>query len=289
MRCSFLAIASAIATTFVMAAPTARFLKRDVASDVGILNYALTLEHLEANFYNRGLAKFSRKDFESAGYGGGIRDHFVHIGEHENTHVKVLTSIIKSLKKDPVPACEYKFPLDDVHTFMTVARALENTGVSAYLGVAAGLNGALLTAAGTIVTVESRQSSFLNGVFNGLGAPYNFDTPLSPREIITMASSFITKCPYDLGVTPFKQLTATLPESEGKVVTTYKGSEAHKDSWCQFLFDNKVVVSHRSKCTLPKEVDGYVYLVITDTKTPITYKDEDHILAGPALLFKGDH
>lgn len=289
MRFSIFAIASAVAATAVLAAPTRHPSKRDATSDAGTLNFALTLEHLESTFYKEGLKKFSRDDFKQAGYGGDIHDYFVHIGEHENTHVKVLTSVIKSLKQSPVPACKYNFPLTDVHTFIAVARALENTGVSAYLGGAGGLKGALLTTAGTIVTVEARQSSFLNGLFQGLAAPYSFDTPLTPREIFTMASSFITSCPYNLGITPFTQLSATLPASQGKVMTSYKGEKAHMKSYCQFLFDNKVVVSPRSECELPKEVEGYVYLVIADTKTPITDKDEAHILAGPTLLFKGDH
>ena len=288
MRFSFLAIASAIAATAVLAAPV-QLSKRNVDSEVGLLNVALTLEHLESTFYNHGLTKFSKDDFEKAGFNGEIYDNFVHIREHENAHVDVLTSVIKSLKKTPVPVCQYNFPLTDIQTFVAVARALENTGVSAYLGAAAGLNGGILTTAGTIVTIEARHSSFLNGLFHSEGAPYNFDTPLTPQEVFTMASSFITSCPYDVGVVPYVQLTATLPKSKGKVTTEYKDSQAHKESWCQFLFDNKVVVSPRSECTLPKEVDGYVYLVIADTKTPITDKDGAHILAGPTLLFQGDH
>jgi len=283
MRFSILAIASAIAVSAVSAMP-ARLSKRDASTD--ILNYALTLEHLEAAFYQEGLAKFSQQAFDEAGFKGQVREYFVHIGGHENTHVDVLTSVIKSLKQTPVPACKYKFPMSDVQEFLAVSRALEQTGVSAYLGAAAGLQGALLTAAATITTVEARQSSYVNTLLGGEGTPYAFDTPLTPQEIVTIASNFIVSCPYDLGATPYTQLTATL--DSGKVKTSFKGNGA-KTEWCQFLFNNTVEVSPRSECTLPKAVNGYVYVVITDTKTPITDKDGAHILAGPALLFKGDH
>ncbi|KAF9918282.1 hypothetical protein FBU30_000281 [Linnemannia zychae] len=288
MRFSLFAIASAfVAASTVVAAPVQNIAKRDVSTDVGILNFALTLEYLETEFYRRGLRKFSEKDFKDAHLDAETRRRFVHIGEHEATHVKVLTSVIKALGGTPVPKCSYKFPLDDVETFVNVARALENTGVSAYLGAASGLDSSLVTAAASIVTVEGRQSAFINGVVGGLEAPYAFDTPLTPREIITLASNFITSCPFDLGVTPFTQLTAKI---EGdRVKTSYKGEVSGRSEWCQFLYNNKVVVSPRRECKLPPTVIGYVYVIVTDTATPLTLKDDSSILAGPALLFRGDH
>lgn len=289
MRFSFIAIASAIAaTSMVMAAPLRNLAKRDQASDNGILNFALTLEHLESEFYTQGLHKFGPDAFASYHLDDKVRERFVHIGEHEATHVKVLTSVIESMGGKAVPKCTYKFPLDNIETFIAVSRALEQTGVSAYLGAAAGITSKdLLTAAGTIVTVEARQSSFLNELVGGEGAPYAFDTPLTPREVFTLASNFIESCPYDLGIAPFTQLKAEIKGD--KVETSYEGEVKGRQEWCQFLYNNKMVVSRREECKLPPTVNGYVYVVITDTATPLTLKDEDHILAGPALLFRGNH
>ncbi|KAG0279288.1 hypothetical protein BGZ95_001710 [Linnemannia exigua] len=290
MRFSLVSIASTLAATAsvlsVMAAPV-KLAKRDTASDIGVLNYALTLEHLETEFYVEGLRKFSDANFKDANLDEEIRRRIVHIGEHEATHVKVLTSTIETLGGTPVRPCTYKFPLDDVYTFVAIARALEQTGVSAYLGVADKLDGDLLTAAASIATVEARHSSFLNDVVGETGAPYPFDTPLTEREIFTVASNFITECPYDIGLTPFKQLSAVI-EGE-RVKTSYDGEDPDRQTWCQFLYNNKVVVSRREECKIPPTVVGYFYLVITDTATPITFDDDSRIIAGPALLFRGDH
>ncbi|KAF9944129.1 hypothetical protein BGZ72_002773 [Mortierella alpina] len=289
MRFSILAIASAIAATTVLAAPT-RFSKRDATSDANIFNFALTLEHLEAEFYNQGLAKFDSRAFKAAGFHGTVRERFVEINKHESTHVTTLATAITNLGGTPVAPCKYKFPLHDVATFIAVARALENTGVSAYLGAAAGLNGDLLTAAASITTVEARHSSFLNEILGKSGAPYAFDTPLTAKEVFTIASNFIESCPQDIGLTAFTQLTAKLPaEGATKVETWFEGSDAPRQTWCQFLYNDKIRVSKREECALPPGVTGYVYIVITDTATPITFKDDSRIVAGPVLLFKGDH
>ncbi|KAF9913004.1 hypothetical protein EC991_005872 [Linnemannia zychae] len=292
MRFSLTSIASTIVATAsvfsaVMAAPVRQLAKRDTASDISTLNFALSLEHLETEFYIEGLRKFSDANFKDAHLNEVIRSRFVHIGEHEAAHVKILTSTIEALGGRPVRPCSYKFPLDDVYDFVAIARALEQTGVSAYLGAADSLEGGLLTAAASIATVEGRHSSFLNEVLGERGAPYAFDTPLTPREIFTIASNFISECPDDLDLTPFKQLTAAI-EGE-KVNVSWEGEDPKRQTWCQFLYNNKVVVSVREECKIPPTVVGYFYLVITDTATPIAFSDDTRIIAGPALLFRGDH
>lgn len=288
MRFSILAIASAAATA-VFAAPVS-LVKRDRASDIATLNFALTLEHLESEFYRQGLAKFSEADFKHAGFDDRVRDRYVHISQHESTHVTFLTDVIKSLHGDPVPPCKYKFPLDSLNSFLAVSQALENTGTSAYLGAAASLEGDLLTAAGTIVTIESRHSAVINEILGQSGIPYEFDTPLNGREVITIASGLIESCPFELPFRPFTQLTAKLPgKSDVKVETSFHGEKSNVKYWCQFLYNNKIVVSPREQCALPATAVGYVYVVITDSSAPISLKDDSHIIAGPALLFNGSH
>jgi hypothetical protein len=130
----------------------------------------------------------------------------------------------------------------------------------------------------------------LNEILDQPGHSYAFDTPLTPKETITLIYKYVESCPYDLEVTPFKQLWAKLPsKGDTKVKTSFKGDDAKIEMWCQFLYNDKIVVSRREQCALPATVTGYVYVVVTDTATPISLKDDSHILAGPALLFKGDY
>jgi hypothetical protein len=66
----------------------------DLDADVKVLNYALTLEHLENAFYSGGLARFSDKDFQNAGLPSIARVRFSEIALHEVVHVATLTAVL---------------------------------------------------------------------------------------------------------------------------------------------------------------------------------------------------
>jgi rubrerythrin len=172
-------------------------------TDVDLLNYALTLEHLEATFYQQGQSRFSRADFTAAralsGFGNQIvsqvYDYFNQIAEHERQHVQTLMSVIQSLGGTPVTACTYDFGYTDADGYMAVAQALENTGVMAYDGAVALIQAAnLQTAAATIATVEARHAAYLN-LLNGTSPfPAAFDTTKTMPEVLAIAGPFIVAC-----------------------------------------------------------------------------------------------
>ena len=188
-------------------------------SDIDILNYALTLEHLEYAFYRDGLEVFGQKDFRNSkifrGSGNFIRnsvyEYFELIRSHEDTHVDTLTSVITQLGGAPVPELYYNFEttaFTSVEQFISVAQLLENTGVSAYDGAIAYIEQAeLLTAGATIATVEARHASYLNLLNGDVPFPDAFDTPVAPQAVFDAAAGFITT-PLDAPYGPYPSLGA---------------------------------------------------------------------------------
>ena len=164
---------------------------QELVSDLDVLNYALTLEHLEYSFYRDGIGLFS---FGEDSRGQSIDTNFAAIRDHEGEHVATLTTVITDLGGKPVAEATYDFgdAYGDAAAFMATAAALENTGVSAYDGAAQFLtNPDLLTAAGTIVAVEARHASYLNLLTGVLPFPAAFETPLTMDEVLAIAGPFI--------------------------------------------------------------------------------------------------
>lgn len=132
---------------------------------VDVLNFALTLEFLEANFYVKGVATPGL--IPSGAPTGAITT----IRDHENAHVAFLTSAITASGGTPVSyvASDFDFTaggafptvFSDYGLFLAVAQTFEDTGVRAYKGQAANLisNNDVLTAALNIHSVEARHAS----------------------------------------------------------------------------------------------------------------------------------
>ncbi len=187
-------------------------------TDIDMLNFALTLEHLEHleyAFYRDGLRKFSAQDIKNSQFLQGDAKRFIRssayrylqlIREHEDIHVDTLTSVIESLGGEPVPEATYNFEqtaFTSTQKFLKVARLLENTGVTAYDGAIAHIETAeLLTAGATIATVEARHASYLNLITEEVPFPDAFDTPVAPRDVFDAASGVIASTPEPYGPYP---------------------------------------------------------------------------------------
>ena len=127
--------------------------------DLGIVNYALTLEYLEAAFY---------ADVAKSGlFKGDDQALIEQIGQAEQEHVDALTATAKQLGGRPAKEPKAQFPLDDAESVLQLAATVENLGAAAYLGQAANIESPeVLAAALSIHSVEGRHAAVLN-VLNG--------------------------------------------------------------------------------------------------------------------------
>lgn len=278
-------VAGLVAASLAAAAPSApakRAAPGQANIDDVILNYALTLEHLECTFYNQHLP--SKAAFEAAGYPGYVYYRYKEIGGEEKNHVAFLT---KALGDKAVQRCTYDFGLTGVDSFVATSQLLEGVGVSAYLGAAQNItNDAYLTAAGSILTVESRHSAWIQSV-PGKSDPFPtaYDTPLDFNQVYSLAAPLITKCPSSnvkLPVMAFPAATfSPVPTSLGETVTI-KSAKLKDGDLVGFIsgLSQTIVTPKNGKVTLPKTVVyGRSYAVILKPGSKAI--TDDNTVAGP--------
>ncbi len=200
-----------------------------VVSDV--LNYALTLEYLEDEFYKAGLAANGLIPANRLAI-------FQQISKHEDAHVKFLKVVLGQLSATPVDKPTFDFTaggtfadvFSNYQTFLALSQAFEDTGVRAYKGRAGELlgNDTVLTAALQIHSVEARHAAMVRRLRNEKGwitgnessglpeaiyagednliqgganitslgysaevATESFDEPLTPEQVLAIAGLFI--------------------------------------------------------------------------------------------------
>ncbi|HEY5976288.1 MAG TPA: ferritin-like domain-containing protein [Solirubrobacterales bacterium] len=166
----------------------APFVKKALAmsegGDVGILNFALTLEYLEAKFYEE--AKTRAKPNRE------LTELIDLIAEDEKQHVEALEATIKQLGGKPVAEPKFDFPYSDSAGFLKLAQTFEDTGVSAYNGAAPAIKSkAVLASAGSIVQVEARHAAAIRLQNKQEPSPEAFDPPLDEAEVLKAVEPFI--------------------------------------------------------------------------------------------------
>jgi len=131
--------------------------------DIGILNYALTLEFLESAFYNEAVASINFTDSH-------LKSLAVKIATDEAAHVSFLAGAIPASKRVKKPQFNFMGTTKDQAKFFATAQVLENTGVGAYTGQGFNIvKPAYLKAALSILTIEARHSGAI-GYVNDLTA-----------------------------------------------------------------------------------------------------------------------
>jgi hypothetical protein len=154
--------------------------------DVGILNYALTLEYLEAAFYNGATAANMSLNAQTSAF-------LKIVTRDENAHVAFLKKHLGG-KAAKEPKFNFKGANTSPETFMKTAEVLENTGVHAYSGQALNITTpAYVKAAVSILTIEARHASVIGLLNEPAGndiAPNGpFDTPYTAAKVLAAVTA----------------------------------------------------------------------------------------------------
>ncbi|KAF2251243.1 hypothetical protein BU26DRAFT_424511 [Trematosphaeria pertusa] len=267
-------------------------------TDVDILQYALTLEHLEDKFYREGLANFTLEHFKKAGYDDTFYNNLKEVSYDETTHVSFLTQALIAANATPVQECTYAFSVPSVPAFLATASILEGVGVSAYLGAAASImQKAYLTAAGSILTVESRHSAYLRAAGTRQAPfPQAFDAPLTLDQVYTLAAPFIVACPAANGMLPVKAfpVLSLAPEcggvrSNGTIALVAREAVVGAGPWFAAWIgvEGPTFVpatlegEGRFVTVVPPGFHGQSYVVVSKQEGCVT---DDCVVAGPAVV-----
>ena len=153
--------------------------------DIGIMNYALTLEYLETAFY---------EDVARSGlFKGADLETIRKFGSQEAEHVAALTAAVKGAGGKPAPKPKTEFPLNNAQQVLRLASTVENLGAAAYLGQAARIQSPeVLAAALSIHSVEGRHAAALNTLLGKTPVPDGpFAKPASAEMVLNAVQPFI--------------------------------------------------------------------------------------------------
>jgi rubrerythrin len=155
------------------------------SGDLGILNYALTLEYLETAFYGKVVAAglFSGK------VGALIKD----LGRQEASHVEALKAAVTKLGGTPVAEPKSKFPITSATQVAELAYTVENLGAAAYLGQAGKIQSPeVLAAALAIHSVEARHAAALGTLVKKSVTPDGaFAKPADMSTVLAAVKPFL--------------------------------------------------------------------------------------------------
>jgi hypothetical protein len=152
--------------------------------DLAIVNYALTLEYLESEFYG--------KVVHSSLFSGKTLATLKQFGAEEDEHVAALHKVASSLGK-PAAKPQGKFPLNSAGQVAKLAATVENLGAAAYLGQAPNIQSKeILAAALAIHSVEARHAATLNTLLKLPATPDGaFGKPMDMNQVLAAVKPFI--------------------------------------------------------------------------------------------------
>ncbi len=159
--------------------------------DVDILNFALGLEYLEADFYARVVQAHQARGYLSP----RVFEVAQKLASDEAIHVEAILDILGRAGATPVAKPQFRFP-DNVFfaplAFLDLAATFEVTGTGAYLGAAPKVQSSdALKFAASIYGIEARHTALIRSLNGQIFSPSAFELPLSVEEVTKRVAPFI--------------------------------------------------------------------------------------------------
>src|SRR3954467_2335671 len=157
------------------------------ASDSAILDFALRLETLEANFYDKALEQVPDMSRRVRRVVQDVRDH-----EHQHAETINATILQLGISASRAPKFDFGDAFSSEQRFLEVAKQLEDTGVAAYNGAAPELFARrILDVAAQIVQVEARHAALIRDFQGDPITDGAFDKPLDEPHVSARVKPYI--------------------------------------------------------------------------------------------------
>lgn len=254
------------------------------------------MEWLESTFYQQGFAAIPQQQFLDLGLTQSQVADLINIGQSEAAHVGIIQSTLAQQGIQPVQPCQYNFgdAFSSAQAMVQLATVLEQVGVSAYLGAAPIVSDpTVLGAAASIFSIEARHQSFIRTVSGVAAAPNFFDTPLSPKQVFSLAAPFISSCPQgsNLILTAFP--TVSMVNANQQVVADaqlqLQSDASSTATGCAFSVGGLPTGSvftqfTNGACQVPQGLTGVAYLNLVNSIPADGKLTDALIVAGPMVL-----
>ncbi|KAH8667326.1 ferritin-like domain-containing protein [Tricladium varicosporioides] len=249
--------------------------------DVQILNYALTLKHLEAKLYQDALKNYTQAEFIAAGFPDPFYNYLREITFDEITHVDYLRGLIGS---PAVAECTYKFPITDVKSFVEFASIFEVIGASALLGQVESISNKYVLGYTSILTVETRHNTLLRQTLYQSPTPKIFDTLLTGNEVRTLIHPYFV-CILVKTPPPYKTPDTVTLSAPGLAYRAGQKLYIAFITLSDSVFTDATVIRQRGHYhyhfVIPPFLNGQVYFVLTNSNKEVT---DATIVAGPVII-----
>lgn len=154
--------------------------------DLQVVQFALLLERLEADYYRRAV--------KEAPLEGATLSVARELADNEAQHVDALEQLVRQLdgRSGRAPRFDFGAAFTSEQRFLALARRFEDTGVSAYNGAGPLIQDSeVLEAAGQIVQVEARHAARIRMLTKNQVTPGAFDPPLTMDQVMKRIAPYV--------------------------------------------------------------------------------------------------